>query len=158
MDRGGGVHGGAIARDGSLMLPIGNLLVFSIKSIPLARKIKNATLVASIVLLVIYIFLGAGIFAVLDEIGFGNGIYFTIVTLTTVGLGDFAPDRSRLFWLFYILLGLGFVANLITEVGDTIAANSIRRREKFRVKMKTWQEKRKMRKASKLVAIELKDS
>jgi len=45
-----------------------------------------------------------------EEWGFIESIYFTVITMTTVGYGDFAPltQTGRLVMSFYILLACGF--------------------------------------------------
>ncbi len=42
-------------------------------------------------------------------------LYFSVVTLTTVGYGDIAPTTSagKMFTIFYIVLGLGIILNFI---------------------------------------------
>ena len=45
-------------------------------------------------------------------------IYFCVITLTTIGFGDFAPqtDAGKVFTIFYILFGLGLILNFIQTV------------------------------------------
>jgi voltage-gated potassium channel Kch len=47
-----------------------------------------------------------------------TALYFSVVTLTTVGYGDISPstDPARLFTVFYILIGVGILLALITAV------------------------------------------
>jgi voltage-gated potassium channel len=44
-----------------------------------------------------------------------DAVYFSVVTLTTVGFGDFAPqtDAGKLFTIFYIILGIGIILSFI---------------------------------------------
>ena len=47
-------------------------------------------------------------------------VYFSVVTLTTVGYGDFAPVTTggKLFTIFYILVGIGLILNFIEIVHE----------------------------------------
>ena len=44
-----------------------------------------------------------------------DSFYFTIITLTTVGYGDFSPktDLGKLFTMVYVVLGLGIISSFI---------------------------------------------
>jgi len=44
-----------------------------------------------------------------------DAVYFSVVTLTTVGFGDFSPqtDAGKLFTIFYIILGIGIILSFI---------------------------------------------
>jgi Ca2+-binding EF-hand superfamily protein len=46
---------------------------------------------------------------------FYEAVYFITVTVTTVGYGDFSPstDGGKIFTIFYILIGLGFIGVII---------------------------------------------
>jgi hypothetical protein len=50
-----------------------------------------------------------------------DSLYFSVVTLTTVGYGDFSPDTDagKLFTIFYILVGLGIVAAFISSLASS---------------------------------------
>ncbi|HTE22432.1 MAG TPA: potassium channel family protein [Candidatus Limnocylindria bacterium] len=49
-----------------------------------------------------------------------DALYFSVVTLTTVGYGDFAPqtDLGKSFTVFYLLLGIGVLLALIAVIAD----------------------------------------
>ncbi len=45
-------------------------------------------------------------------------LYFSVITLTTIGYGDFSPATTggKLFTIFYILIGLGMILSFIQTV------------------------------------------
>lgn len=47
-----------------------------------------------------------------------DSIYFSIITLTTIGYGDFSPqtDTGKIFTIFYIVLGIGIILSFINTV------------------------------------------
>ena len=49
-----------------------------------------------------------------------GSIYFSVVTLTTVGFGDFAPqtDEGKIFTIFYIILGIDMILGFINALYD----------------------------------------
>jgi voltage-gated potassium channel len=81
----------------------------------------------SLVVLVFFTLLGGTIFYSLQE-GWSmvDAFYFSVTTLTTVGLGDLAPTTTvgKLFTVFYIFAGLSLVLGFI----DTLAKETFRRR------------------------------
>ena len=51
-----------------------------------------------------------------------DAYYFTVITLTTIGYGDFSPTipLTKLFTTVYVFIGLGIIAGLIGLIGEAI--------------------------------------
>lgn len=66
-----------------------------------------------------------------------DALYFSVVTLATVGYGDFVPttDLSKLFTIFYILTGVGIIA----AFAHSLMSRAAERREKKLKKRQTTQ-------------------
>jgi voltage-gated potassium channel len=49
-----------------------------------------------------------------------DSLYFTVVTLTTIGYGDFVPHTvaGKIFTMVYILLGLGVLAVFVSTIAE----------------------------------------
>lgn len=58
-----------------------------------------------------------------------DAYYFTVITLTTIGYGDFSPTvpLTKLFTTIYVLVGLGIIAGLIGLVGEAIIEDANQR-------------------------------
>jgi hypothetical protein len=52
-----------------------------------------------------------------EDWGLLDSIYFITVTVSTVGYGDFYPtnDASRMFTIFYIIVGVAFIFSIVTD-------------------------------------------
>ena len=77
---------------------------------------KQRSLLIIVMLLLVYIAFGALVNSFLIQLDFINALYFTVVSIETVGFGDIVPDNtaSRVFMCFYIIFG---IINLGVAVG-----------------------------------------
>ncbi|PCJ63736.1 MAG: transporter [Bacteroidetes bacterium] len=69
---------------------------------------------------IIVITLGSFVYHSLEGWSWVDSIYFSVVTLTTVGFGDFAPqtDEGKIFTIFYIIIGIGIILGFINTLYD----------------------------------------
>ena len=109
---------------------------------------KQRTLVIIIMILFCYICFGALINSLLQELTFINGLYFTLVTIETIGFGDIVPETtgSRVFICAYSSLGL---LNLGVAIGKcremVLEAMEVGYRKCVRKTRERWKESRKRR-------------
>jgi voltage-gated potassium channel Kch len=49
-----------------------------------------------------------------------DSLYFSVITLTTVGYGDFSPSTttSKIFTMFYIFVGIGIILGFVNAVAE----------------------------------------
>ncbi len=70
--------------------------------------------------------LGTVVYHYLEEWTWLDSFYFSIITLTTIGYGDFSPqtDEGKLFTIFYIIIGVGIILSFINTVYNHYLKNS----------------------------------
>lgn len=69
---------------------------------------------------VIVIAIGTAFYARVEHWRVLDALYFTIITLTTVGYGDFAPktDAGKIFTMVYIFVGISLISGFIILLGE----------------------------------------
>ena len=75
-------------------------------------------LIVVLLILIIYLLLGAAMMSQIEDWSYGQAMYFTIITFTTIGFGDMVPDNNYrntvfFFCIIYTVLGLAVVSTCI---------------------------------------------
>ena len=77
--------------------------------------------------------IGTVVFNQLEDWSLVDSLYFSVVTLATVGYGDLAPstDAAKLFSILYIFVGVGILGVFISAVSRASMQRTLERRERY---------------------------
>ena len=66
----------------------------------------------------IFVGFGTVMYHILEGWDWIDCLYFSVITLSTIGYGDFSPatDAGKVFTIFYIILGVGVILSFINTV------------------------------------------
>jgi potassium channel subfamily K len=80
------------------------------------QRVEGSPLV-KLAIILLYFAVGVSFYVTVEGWHVMDTIYYIIVTVTTVGYGDFAPetDEGKIFTIFYMLFGLGYIGSVIGE-------------------------------------------
>lgn len=91
-----------------------------------ARRIRNTF---KLIALASVVYIGIGVIAMmkLEKLGFLDSLYFSVVSLTTVGYGDITPETSlgKIFVMIYLIVGIGIIAALANNIIKNVLASRV---------------------------------
>lgn len=78
---------------------------------------KHIYRIISILALITLLF-GTVFYHIVEKLSWLDSWYFSVITLATVGYGDFTPktDLGKLFTTFYVLIGIGIIVTFTTSL------------------------------------------
>lgn len=71
---------------------------------------------------------GAVFYRLVEGFSWLDSVYFTVITLATVGYGDLAPATAagKVFTMFYVVVGIGILVAFVTKLSGHLIAASAR--------------------------------
>lgn len=93
---------------------------------------------------VVVLTVGTLVFRYLEGWSLLDSLYFSVVTLATIGYGDLTPTTptAKLFSILYILVGVGILGVFISAVSHASMQRTLERREQFESKPVEVREKK----------------
>ncbi len=79
-------------------------------------------LVIAVVLFLILLVIGSIVYHKVEGWDYLNSLYFVVMTVTTVGYGDFVPKTNigKIFTMFFSFMGIVFVFYFISVIGSAL--------------------------------------
>ena len=99
------------------------------------KSIKKHRLLLSLPLIVMII--GTAGFMVLEQFSFIDALYFTVVTISTVGYGDIFPISAagKVLSIIIIIIGIGTFLTLVTQFSQSLVRRGLDRLRRHRLDM-----------------------
>lgn len=81
---------------------------------------RRVRIYSTLVSLAIWLFVGSFVFHHFEDWTYFQSLYFSFISLTTIGLGDFYPKTlpGRAFLLIFAIIGLGLLAVFLSSLGE----------------------------------------
>lgn len=86
----------------------------------IAKKVRtiDPAILGATRALALVVLTGTCFYALVEHWPVPESLYFSVITLTTVGYGDMYPTSllSKMFTMLYVLIGVGLVFHIVTSI------------------------------------------
>ncbi len=75
---------------------------------------------------------GTTFYSIVEKWSIIDALYFTVITLTTIGYGDLHPtnDVSKIFTIFFVLAGVSFILGFLNFIIGRTVKDRVDRKQK----------------------------
>ena len=93
---------------------------------------------ALIIIFLAILISGTAFYTIVEKWSIIDSMYFCVMTISTIGYGDFAPTTtlSKLFTIVMALSGIGIFVLIVTKLAQTLTQNKIDKLEKHSIESK----------------------
>lgn len=84
------------------------------------RGLKDPEFRGLLLLVALILVVGTVFYHNIERWNWINSLYFSVITLSTVGYGDLAPttDIGKIFTIIYIFMGIGVILSFVSSVAS----------------------------------------
>ncbi|WMW25618.1 potassium channel family protein [Methanolobus sediminis] len=95
-------------------------LTFFIYLRSLYKMLKQPEFRSFFVLVIFTLAFGTVVYHSVEDWKWLDALYFSVITLTTIGYGDLAPqtDLGKMFTILYVFTGIGILLGFVTAAGE----------------------------------------
>ena len=89
---------------------------------------KRWRLLSFVLLFILVVLLGSKVYQVVEGWSYLDSVYFTVVTMTTIGFGDLVPltNAGKIITIFASFFGIAMVFYLISIIGSYFFERKLR--------------------------------
>lgn len=75
---------------------------------------------------------GTTFYTLIEKWSIVDALYFTVITLTTIGYGDLHPttDVSKIFTIFFVLAGVSFILGFLNFIIGRTVKDRVEKKQK----------------------------
>ena len=97
---------------------LATLVAFSRLFAALGRAIRDPATRGLVALTAVFVVIGTDFYSRAEGWSVLDALYFSVVTLTTIGFGDLAPtgNDAKIFTIIYSLVGIGVLASFVASM------------------------------------------